>query len=284
MAITPADLKADIVGSWFTRGVSNRRYDRARRVVRVRALNNYAVANTDFTDAIKAVISEYGYYHNEDANLPLRTTTVRRWGLTKAFVYMDYAHGYITVPTTPSSLLAAYRTTYAPVQWYRHTFGVGGGLQLGNGGTAIDGSPIPVGSPDGVLEFLTGSNGFDPAVPPRRWTWQRPAVQFHIPAVLTANPIPQVFPLMETCNSNEIFFGGNTYPAFTTRFDGVSVNAVEQDSGVIYVVNYSFTSVKSGWYNQMAYFDTANAPPGGSGQWRTRCGLAYATADYGAFP
>ena len=271
MPILPTDIKSDIVGSWFTRGVSNRRYDRARRVVRVRSLTNSAVANTDFLDAINAVIAQHGLYHHEDTSLPLRTTTVRRWGLTKAYVYMDYARGYVTVPTTPASLLASYRTVYAPVQWYRHTFDE-------NGAPSYDAQGLP----NGVLEYLTGNDGTDPSVPPRRWTWQRPAVQFHIPAVLSANPIPNVFHLLETCNRNEITFGGNTYPAFTTRFDGVSVDAVEQDSSVVYVVNYQFTAVKTGWWNQMAYFDTANSPSGG-GQWRTRCGLAYDPANYGQF-
>lgn len=279
----------DITGrSWFTKGISNRRYDRAMRVFRVSGLNNYGplAGNQDYIDAINAITAQYGVFHHNDVTLPLRTTTVRKIGTNKCEVHCEYGRGSWSVPTAPAHTLAQYRVVSAPVEWYRRKFGIDGGIQLGNGGTGIDGAPIPVGTPDGVLHFLAAGDQYDPAAVPRAWIWDRPALQMSIPTVLDFNPIPRVFPSLDTINGDTIKFGGYRFAPYTVRLDGLSVTAEQQSGGnVLYGVWYHFTCVRTGWWNQMAYFDTANAPPGGSGQWRTRCGLAYETTNYaGRFP
>ncbi len=286
MPITPDDIKSDIIGSYFVQGQASNRYDRANRRIRVRALTNAAGdANTDFLDAINAVIAKHGQYHHEDTSLPARWVHVRRKGLTQAIVNIDYARGIWSTPGSSAYTLAEFRDHSAPVQWFRHTFGAGGLAMWGGAQTAIDGSHVPNNTPDGLMIYEDGGAGFDPGKRPMPWIWDRPAHRMFVPTVLDFNPVFAVNKLKECINNVGVTFAGLKFDRYTMRFDGVNVRVVDTQQGPLFFCMYAFTIVYSGWWNQTVYFDTANAPPGGSGQWRSRCGLAYRPVSFfGQFP
>lgn len=261
--------------SFYTKGVADRRDDRAVRTHHAIGLANSATAPADYTEAAQAFIDEEGLFHHQDITLPLRTLTVRKWGATTARVIGEYSRRWNYVSSNPAQTLISYDTVRIITPWYRR-------LHDENGNQTTGGAPVGnlPGLPSGPIEFMNGAfNNFDIGAVPRRWQWERKALMFHLPTVLEFNPINQVFNLVDTINATDVTFGGMTFLQYRVRFDGMSVRVVESSGGVLYLVGYQFTALPYGWYGQIAL------PPSSPNPWRTSQGLQYQTANFvNAFP
>lgn len=284
----------DIIGqSSLTRGVANRRYDRALRVCEVGSLTNLSGdANTDLRDAINALLAQANVvYHYQLPDLPLREAVVRKWGPNIARVYLYYSRGTWSVPTLPAMTLTSFRTDTYTVEWWRHSHKtLADGTVVSQFGETVVDQFMPS-LPSGDFEILAGNSDYtydqmlaDINTRFKPYELTRTALRMFVRTVLPSNPMYPVLGLVGCINSTAVKIGTVTFPKYTVRFNGATVDPIETSGGTaMFSVLYDFTAVPGGFASQRLEF--VNPVIVGPPTWHTRTSVSNVPANFAnAFP
>lgn len=252
----------DKLGSFQRSGISTNRLDHAGRAARISGVVN---DNTGYQQAVDAILTVPGIlFHQNITTLPLASIFVKRYGPTKMKAQLEYYRRYHSVPTQPAATLAAFRDAYRSTKWYSQAADATGQPTFTNG------------LPSGPVDWLVGSVTDKNAIA-RHWTFVQTGFKIYVPTSLTYNPATQIEYRRNTINLNPVEFGNFTFPPKTVRFDGLAVDAIEINGGVQYVIKYSFSTFKEGFYYQTLRWI--------AGGWVTKTLLAHeAIAWPGGFP
>lgn len=286
MAIT---YKLDTTArSMIEKGISSNRPDYAVRSCIVRGLTNATTVgnntNGDLKTAIDTILNALpSLYHPDYPNLPLDRARVKRWGGTKAYVDLIYSRRRFIVP--PGEVKANYRTGFRSIPWYRAR------TEVGTNGE-------PLGHPSGPMVGI--KNLDDPDQSPRSYQFNMPTLRILVPTWGLTNPIISLFPFVGKINAQAGDIFGDTFGKFTVRFDGMAStwNYSDINNASAFDIQYQFTAVRHGWYEQIPVFGTTTpyvANPNGpvitvdggsqnSESWFTVTALAHDAAVFPSFP
>ena len=262
--------KFDLLGSYLTRGVQERRFDRAVRRVQVSGIAN---TNQGLQEAVDAILNQNPQFHQSVDDLPLSRIRVTRYGPTKAWAELIYQRLRTgSFPTRPPTLVARFRAGYEFVPVYRPTVSA---IPEETGEAILrldDLTGFPTG-PEGITyseEILTDLlNRPDPLTMARR-----PILRFSAPTQLAFNPLDfrgpdgiNVFRKVGSVNTDTVLFGGFKFPPKTVRFDHIDVDWVDTvGGGVQYAVDYNFTAARGIGVAQEMFID----PDAATQRWEPR--------------
>ncbi len=234
VSITSSDVWGMRTG--LTKGYGDVRADSAIRGFIVNGLED---DNESYLEAINAVKTDVGDFHQSVVTLPVFSISASKFGPNKARVSVSYRRNQASIPTQIADLLCQRRSGFDTVEWWRDE-------------SSYDADDRP----SGDIRLVPADNLG--GMLPRSYRWRFGILVMNMQTVLDTQPAASYLAYVGKVNSNDTgqWTAVGAFPAGTLYFAGWQSTPIEVDGGVKYLVNWQAIYNKHKWKKQLISWDS----------------------------
>jgi len=287
--ITP-QVRVDIIGTTFTRGIFSNRHDTATRQAFLKnegLVTLFDNTNADYQRAINAYVASEGLYYPAVFDivdtkleigpqlLPLLKCRAQRYAPDKMLVTALYQRTPGTDQPNDPFATATFRGTDEQIIVYRST------VRTDSAGDVVETNVFTDGLPGG--DFLHGYGNLDETKSPTEFSkpWKVSGLLVYVAFQFTGPPpLGELESFRNTINDEDVLFLGETFGPFTVYFEGYDIDTSEDGTSSVLL---TFKLLAPGWVEQHVIPIKTGDPPVFL-MWATTVVPEHPLSDFTQFP